>query len=133
MRKYLLIAVFSLLFLPFAYASAQPGGSAAIPASGPGASGVIPCDGTTGTCIANPINVSSPQALIGRVINVVLGVVGSLALIMFILGGVTWMTSAGSPEKIKKGREILVWAAVGLVIIFSSYALVNFVIRGIAQ
>ena len=35
------------------------------------------------------------------------------------------MTAAGNQEKVTKGRDVLVWAAVGLFIIFSSYALVN--------
>ena len=47
---------------------------------------------------------------------------------MFVYGGITWMTSSGSPEKIKKGRDIIIWSVIGLAIIFFSYALVNFVI-----
>ncbi|OGF19470.1 hypothetical protein A3I35_02880 [Candidatus Falkowbacteria bacterium RIFCSPLOWO2_02_FULL_45_15] len=66
--------------------------------------------------------------LIGRVINGVLGVVGSLALIMFIYGGLLWMTSGGNDEKVKQGKDVLIWATLGLFIIFASYALVNFII-----
>jgi len=32
---------------------------------------------------------------------------------------------------VKKGRDILIWAAIGLVIIFSAYGLVRFVIVGV--
>ena len=79
--------------------------------------------------LENPLGATvTPQALIGRVINAVLGIVGSLALAMFIYGGLVWMTSAGSPEKVQKGKDVLIWAALGLIIIFASYALVNFVI-----
>jgi hypothetical protein len=70
----------------------------------------------------------SANTIIGRVINAVLGIIGSLALLMFVYGGITWMTSSGSPEKIKKGRDIIIWSVIGLAIIFFSYALVNFVI-----
>ena len=66
--------------------------------------------------------------LIGRVINGVLGVVGSLALIMFVYGGLLWMTSGGNDEKVKQGKDVLIWATLGLFIIFASYALVNFII-----
>jgi len=79
-------------------------------------------------------NVSlTPQTLIGKVIAAALGIVGSLALLMFIYGGFTWMTSAGSAEKVTKGKGIMVWAALGLVVIFSSYALVKFVIEGVTK
>ncbi|MCX6797989.1 MAG: pilin [Candidatus Falkowbacteria bacterium] len=131
MKKYLIALLFFCLFLMPFLVLATPGDSTTVPA-GPGDSAPIPC-GTNQACIDNPIKVYSPQALIGQIIDVVLGIVGSLALVMFVFGGITWMTSSGSPEKIKKGRDILIWAAIGLVIIFSSYALVNFVIKGIAH
>jgi len=59
---------------------------------------------TEGVSLTNPLtnplgNVSSPQILIGRVINGILSVVGSLALVMFIYGGLLWMTSAGSNQR----------------------------------
>ena len=73
----------------------------------------------------------SVNKIIGRVINAVLGVIGSLALLMFVYGGITWMTSSGSPEKVKKGKDIIIWSVIGLAVIFFSYALVNFVIYDI--
>lgn len=83
--------------------------------------------------LTNPLSVNTPQALIGKVINSALGLVGSLALLMFIYGGLTWMTSSGNQEKVKKGRDIIVWSAIGLVIIFSSYAIIRFVLSTIAS
>jgi len=84
------------------------------------------CDGVS---LSNPLGPkTTPNSIIGRVINAVLGIIGSLALLMFVYGGITWMTSSGSPEKIKKGRDIIIWSVIGLAIIFFSYALVNFVI-----
>ena len=94
---------------------------------------LIPVLAVTGDVkLTNPLtnNTSGVDipTLIGRVINGVLGVVGSLALLMFIYGGLLWMTSAGSDEKVKKGKDILVWATLGLIVIFTSYALVHFII-----
>lgn len=83
--------------------------------------------------LTNPLSITSPQTLIGKVIAAALGIVGSLALLMFIYGGFIWMTSAGSPEKVTKGKGIMVWAAIGLAVIFSSYALVKFVIEGLTK
>ncbi len=69
--------------------------------------------------------------LIGKIINAILGVVGSLALLMFVYGGLVWMTSGGNQEKIKSGRDTIVWSAIGLIIIFVSYGLVRFLILGV--
>lgn len=84
------------------------------------------------TCIDNPIDTDSPQQLIGKVIKAVLGISGSLALLMFVYGGFTWMLSGGNSEKVTKGKNTLVWAAIGLIVIFSSYALVNAIFTGLA-
>jgi len=64
--------------------------------------------------------------IIGQAINGVLGLVGSLALIMVVYGGFTWMLAAGNQTRVQKGKDILIWAVVGLAVIFSAYALVRF-------
>jgi len=88
---------------------------------------------TTGiVTLDNPLGgIESPQALVGQVINSIFGIVGSLALVMFIYGGFLWLTSAGSAEQVKKGKDIFIWAVIGLVVIFSAYSLVRFVIQGV--
>lgn len=83
----------------------------------------------TTTGLPNPLGkLTDPREIIGNVIKAMLGVTGSLALLVFIFGGFTWVTSAGNEEKIKKGKEMILWAALGLVVIFASYAMVRFVI-----
>lgn len=85
-----------------------------------------------GKSLPNPLGITDINTLIARVINVILSLVGSISLLMFVYGGLTWMTSAGSADKIKKGREIIVWAIIGLGIVFTSYILVKFVIQSLA-
>src|SRR3989344_2460155 len=81
--------------------------------------------------LTNPLGENDPRKIIGNVIKALLSVTGSLALAGFIFGGFTWVTSAGSEEKIRKGKEMILWAALGLFIIFASYAMVNFVIGAV--
>jgi len=88
--------------------------------------GTTPCQNCT---LTNPLaGITTPQALLGKILQGIFGVTGSLALVMFVLGGLTWMTSAGNPEKVKKGRDMLIWAAIGLFVVFSAYTLVTFVL-----
>jgi hypothetical protein len=68
------------------------------------------------------------NVIIGQVISVILGVVGSIALLMFVYGGVVWMTSSGNQEKITKGKNIIVWAIMGLLMIFASYGIIKFLL-----
>jgi hypothetical protein len=59
----------------------------------------------------------------------ILGIVGSLALLMFIYGGFTWLTSAGNTKAVDKGKAIVMGAATGLVIVFLSYSIVDFSLK----
>jgi hypothetical protein len=51
--------------------------------------------------------------------------------VMFVFGGFLWMTAAGNEKQVAKGQKILLWSALGLVIIFTSYALVRFLLSDI--
>lgn len=82
--------------------------------------------------LPNPLGITDVNALIARVINWILSLVGSVSLLMFVYGGLTWMTSAGVADKVKKGKDIIIWAVIGLAIVFTSYILVKFVITSLA-
>jgi len=58
-----------------------------------------------------------------------LGVTGSLALLMFIYGGVMFLISAGSSDKVTRAKEIIFGAVMGLVVVFTSYLIIGFVFR----
>jgi len=71
--------------------------------------------------------------LVGNILNYVLGMLGVLALVMFVYGGLMWMTSGGAKEKIKKGKDTIIWSILGLALIFFSYALLDFVLTALQQ
>ena len=79
--------------------------------------------------LPDPMGGKTPQVVIGDTINMSFSLVGSLALLMFIYGGLIWMTSSGKSEKVKKGKDILVWATIGMTLIFSSYVIVRLIIE----
>lgn len=51
-----------------------------------------------------------------------LGISGSVLLLMFIWGGIVWLTSEGRTERIDKGKRIIVTAVIGFVIMMTAYA-----------
>jgi len=83
--------------------------------------------------LPDPLKGADLPTIIGNIIKAVLGLVGVLALVMFIYGGILWMTSGGSEEQVKKAKDTLVSAIFGLAIIFFSYALSNFVITALTK
>lgn len=59
----------------------------------------------------------------------ILGIVGSLALLMFVYGGVIFLISAGSSEKVTQAKDIIVGAVIGIAIVFTSYMIIGFVFK----
>ncbi|MEK7211086.1 MAG: hypothetical protein AAB731_00445 [Patescibacteria group bacterium] len=79
--------------------------------------------------LPNPLGTTDVYTVIGRVIKAALGLTGALALLMFIWGGFLWMTAMGDARRVEKGRDTMVWATLGLVVIFGSYAITSFIIE----
>jgi hypothetical protein len=73
----------------------------------------------------------SPSDITANAIKLVLGLVGTITLAMFIWGGILWMTSGGDAKKTKTAMDVFVWTVLGLLLIFGSYAILNFVISNL--
>jgi len=73
--------------------------------------------------------------VLGNIVNVVLIVIGILAVFYLVYGGVMYVTSGGDSEKASKGRTAITNAIIGIVIIMVSLLLYNYVIKdsGIAK
>ncbi|MDP2790028.1 MAG: pilin [bacterium] len=63
-----------------------------------------------------------------NIITFVLGLLGLIAVVMMLYGGFTWMTAGGNEDKVDTAKKIISSAAVGLVIILISWAIVTFVV-----
>jgi len=70
-----------------------------------------------------------PLVIAGKIINIMLGAVGTIVVILFIYSGFLWMTAAGNEEKITKAKRILANAIIGTVIVVMAYAISYFVIN----
>lgn len=70
-------------------------------------------------------SVKDPRVLVGTILNSVLGIVGSITLVMIVIGGLMYLLARGNSDKITKARAIMIWAAIGLLVVIGSYFLVN--------
>lgn len=86
-------------------------------------------------CLTNPLgtttNTISIPHIIGNVLKGLFGIIGTIALVMFIFGGFLWMTAFGEESKVKKGWDTMIWAAMGLAVMFGSYVAVDFILKAI--
>lgn len=63
--------------------------------------------------------------------KMILGVVGSLALLFFIYGGIMFMLAGGKSEMIDKGKKIITNAVIGVAIVLGAWIIVNFAIAAL--
>jgi len=68
------------------------------------------------------------ESTIKTIINVVLYIVGIVAVVMMIIGGFQYITSSGDAAKVTKAKNTILYGIVGLVIAVLAYAIVNFVL-----
>lgn len=80
---------------------------------------------------ATKLPTKSPINITINTIKWALGLLGLVAVIFVIYGGFTWMTAAGNEERLKKAKEIIKAAVIGLVVILISWSLVTFVFERI--
>ncbi len=70
---------------------------------------------------------TSADTVINNVIQVVLSLVGLLAVGVIIYGGITYTISAGDAAKVQRGKNIILYGIVGLVVALLAYAIMFFV------
>ena len=67
------------------------------------------------------------------IIQVIVGVLGFVAVVVIILGGVQYTTSSGDPAKVKKAKDTILYGIIGLVVALLAYAIVNFVLSSLSN
>ena len=76
---------------------------------------------------------TSLSATIGRIIKYVLGLVGTIFLVLTVYAGILWMTAGGNEEKVTKAMDIFKTAIIGLVIVLAAYSITYFIFLAIAN
>lgn len=66
-----------------------------------------------------------------KIISGVIAVLGTVAVVFIVIGGINYMTSQGDPGKTKKAKDTILYSVIGLVICALAFAIVNFVIAKI--
>lgn len=135
MKHFFLIAVLSILFSFGAALAAQaavtidpdlyPGGAATISGERPGPADAVvnePGDGTRNAADGYRRYITS------RIVSVLLGIAGVIAVYFIVLNGFWLAASGGSEEVVTQHKKGLMWAVVGLLLVILSYSILRFII-----
>ncbi len=78
--------------------------------------------------IPNPLLSFEPGNILAQIINTLLVWGGAIALLFIIIGGFRFIISMGNPDSIEKARQTVVYAILGLILVFVSYLIVSYLL-----
>lgn len=79
-----------------------------------------------------PSTLFGDTGIFSQITNVLLFIIGAVAVIMLIIGGLKYVISGGDATKVQSAKNTILYALVGVVVAILAYAVVNFVISSFA-
>lgn len=72
----------------------------------------------------------TPQ--IQNIVNILLFIIGAIAVIMIVVGGLRYVLSDGDSARIKSAKDTILYSVIGVIVALLAYAIVNFVLNQFA-
>lgn len=82
----------------------------------------------TGVDAAGGSSATPLEDQIRSIVNVLLFVLGAIAVIVIVVGGIRYATSNGDSNQITAAKNTILYAVIGLVVALLAYAIVNWII-----
>ena len=82
-------------------------------------------------CDGCPADLFGDTGVFKQITNTILYIVGIIAVIMLIIGGIRYVISGGDSKKVTDAKNTVLYAIIGLIIAFLAFAIVNFVISAL--
>lgn len=71
------------------------------------------------------------KVYIKLIIDILMWIIGAIAVIVIVVGGIKYVTSDGDAGKIKSAKDTILYAVIGIVVAILSYAIVNFILTNL--
>ena len=68
---------------------------------------------------------------IQTVMSIVFAMFGAIALIVLVIAGLRYVSSSGDPTTMSKAKNTIIYAAIGLIVSMSAFAIVGFVLGNV--
>jgi hypothetical protein len=80
--------------------------------------------------IKSPVGSGSLTGAVNGVINLLFALIVIAAVVVIIIAGFRMVIGGGNPDQIAKAKKTIIWAILGLVVAFMSFAIVR-IIQGL--
>lgn len=79
--------------------------------------------------IDQPVDLFGDTGVFSKISSVLLFIVGAIAVIMIVIGGLRYVVSGGDASQVQAAKNTILYALVGVIIAILAYAAVNFVVN----
>lgn len=86
-----------------------------------------------GTCNQDSNNGAGIDTILKKVIQIFSIIVGFVAVVMIIVGGIKYITSGGNDSSVAGAKNTIIYAVIGLIIVALSQVLVHYVLNNVAN
>jgi type IV secretory pathway VirB2 component (pilin) len=93
-------------------------------------SAIVNCDQNSG-CDTGLPKVAASSANLQTILQLLFGALGSLAVLMILIGGIQFIISGDNPQDVSKARQTIIYALVGLLLAISAELIVTYILTNI--
>ena len=94
-----------------------------------GAIGTISDGASSARGAQQPTDLFGNSGVFSEISSVLLFIVGAVAVIMIVIGGLRYVVSGGDASQVQAAKNTILYALVGIIVAILAYAAVNFVIN----
>lgn len=109
------------------------GGGGAAPTTPPATGTQQGGGGASDTAICGAATDDDVSGLTQNVITTLFVILGAIAVIMIVIGGIRYTTSNGDSSQTKSAKDTIMYAVIGLVVAIMAYAIVSFTLNAFVK
>ncbi len=113
-QKFMMLGVMTLIVIPSTVFASQQ------------------CDGLTAVAGGGACDDKALTDKLNTIIDTLFIVVGAIAVLIIVMGGIRYITSTGDAKRIQAAKDTLLFAIVGLIVVILARAIVGFVVGKVA-
>jgi hypothetical protein len=77
--------------------------------------------------VSGATNLFGQNGIFITITNILLFIIGAIAVVMLIIGGIRYVVSSGDQNAVTSAKNTILYAIIGIIVAFLAYAAVNFV------
>ncbi len=123
-------ALLAVPVLAFAFATAVPMAAQAVTADCPQGNSVAGGVGAGAKCAqgtGTQSDLFGPTGIFKKITDVLLFIIGAIAVIMLVIGGIRYTISGGDQNSVTAAKNTILYAIVGIIVAILAYAIIGFV------